>query len=78
MDAGHPDLAGKIAASTSFVPDQAVQDGHGHGTHSATAWRIRRSCPAPTGWSNSANRQGCCRPCRSSCWWSTDAGRCCR
>ncbi|MFF3201033.1 S8 family serine peptidase [Streptomyces sp. NPDC002962] len=36
VDAGHPDLAGKIAASTSFVPDQAVQDGHGHGTHVAS------------------------------------------
>ncbi|MEV1065542.1 S8 family serine peptidase [Streptomyces sp. NPDC050263] len=36
VDAGHPDLAGKIAGSTSFVPDQAVQDGHGHGTHVAS------------------------------------------
>ena len=36
VDAGHPDLAGKIAESTSFVPDQAVQDGHGHGTHVAS------------------------------------------
>ncbi|UIX30180.1 S8 family peptidase [Streptomyces sp. GQFP] len=36
VDTGHPDLAGKIAESTSFVPDQAVQDGHGHGTHVAS------------------------------------------
>lgn len=36
VDAGHPDLAGKIAESESFVPDQAVQDGHGHGTHVAS------------------------------------------
>ncbi|MCX4853945.1 S8 family serine peptidase [Streptomyces canus] len=36
VDAGHPDLAGKIAESTSFVPGQAVQDGHGHGTHVAS------------------------------------------
>ncbi|MEV4220525.1 S8 family serine peptidase [Nonomuraea sp. NPDC049725] len=35
-DTGHPDLAGKIADSRSFVPDQAVQDGHGHGTHVAS------------------------------------------
>ncbi|MEU9186679.1 S8 family serine peptidase [Streptomyces sp. NPDC048484] len=36
VDAGHPDLAGRIAESQSFVPDQAVQDGHGHGTHVAS------------------------------------------
>ncbi len=36
VDAGHPDLAGRIAESTSFVPDEAVQDGHGHGTHVAS------------------------------------------
>jgi len=36
VDAGHPDLAGKVAESQSFVPDQAVQDGHGHGTHVAS------------------------------------------
>ena len=35
-DTGHPDLAGKIAESQSFVPDQEVQDGHGHGTHVAS------------------------------------------
>ncbi|WP_326659233.1 S8 family serine peptidase [Streptomyces canus] len=36
VDAGHPDLAGKIAEARSFVPDEAVQDGHGHGTHVAS------------------------------------------
>ncbi|MEU0204953.1 S8 family serine peptidase [Streptomyces canus] len=36
VDAGHPDLAGRIAETTSFVPGQAVQDGHGHGTHVAS------------------------------------------
>ncbi|MGX1480420.1 UNVERIFIED_CONTAM: subtilisin family serine protease [Streptomyces canus] len=36
VDTGHPDLAAKIAESTSFVPGQAVQDGHGHGTHVAS------------------------------------------
>ncbi|MFJ8027072.1 S8 family serine peptidase [Streptomyces sp. NPDC096311] len=36
VDAGHPDLAGKIADSKSFVPDETVQDGHGHGTHVAS------------------------------------------
>ncbi|TXK43266.1 S8 family serine peptidase [Nonomuraea sp. C10] len=34
-DAAHPDLTGRIADSRSFVPDQPVQDGHGHGTHVA-------------------------------------------
>ncbi|MFE2941423.1 S8 family serine peptidase [Streptomyces sp. NPDC059255] len=36
VDAGHPDLAGKIAESASFVPDETVRDGHGHGTHVAS------------------------------------------
>ncbi|MFE2303440.1 S8 family serine peptidase [Streptomyces sp. NPDC059445] len=35
-DLGHPDLNGRIAASRSFVPDETVQDGHGHGTHTAS------------------------------------------
>ncbi|MGH1556150.1 hypothetical protein ACRAWF_43425 [Streptomyces sp. L7] len=26
----------------------------------------------------SASRHGCCRPCRSNCWWSTDVGPCSR
>ncbi|GAA1555546.1 S8 family serine peptidase [Kribbella lupini] len=35
-DAGHPDLQQKVIGEASFVPDQAVQDGHGHGTHVAS------------------------------------------
>jgi subtilisin family serine protease len=35
-DAGHPDLARQVIAAESFVPDQAVQDLHGHGTHTAS------------------------------------------
>jgi subtilisin family serine protease len=29
----HPDFTGRLIQSSSFVPNQAVQDGHGHGTH---------------------------------------------
>ncbi|MER5513403.1 S8 family serine peptidase [Streptomyces sp. NPDC002763] len=36
VDTGHPDLAGRIAGSESFVPDETVQDGFGHGTHVAS------------------------------------------
>ncbi|WP_067137132.1 S8 family serine peptidase [Microtetraspora malaysiensis] len=36
VDAGHPDLKGKVADSRSFVPGEAVQDLGGHGTHVAT------------------------------------------
>ncbi|WP_338087204.1 S8 family peptidase, partial [Nonomuraea zeae] len=36
VDAGHPDLAGRIADSRSFIPGQEVRDGHGHGTHVAS------------------------------------------
>ncbi|MFG3022560.1 S8 family serine peptidase [Streptomyces sp. NPDC048254] len=36
IDAEHPDLAGRIAASRSFVPDEDVTDRHGHGTHVAS------------------------------------------
>ncbi|MFI0960404.1 S8 family peptidase [Streptomyces sp. NPDC021080] len=35
-DLGHPDLNGRIGESQSFVPDETVQDGHGHGTHTAS------------------------------------------
>ena len=35
-DAGHPDLRKQVVGSQSFVPDQGVQDGHGHGTHTAS------------------------------------------
>ena len=34
IDADHPDVAGKVTGSKSFVSDNAV-DGHGHGTHVA-------------------------------------------
>lgn len=33
FDLGHPDFAGRSVTGRSFVPGQAVQDGHGHGTH---------------------------------------------
>ncbi|GAB2958560.1 S8 family serine peptidase [Micromonospora polyrhachis] len=35
VDTSHPDLAGKIVDSRSFVPNEEVKDGHGHGTHVA-------------------------------------------
>ncbi|MEV0643808.1 S8 family serine peptidase [Phytomonospora sp. NPDC050363] len=34
-DATHPDLAGRIALSESFVPGEETTDGQGHGTHVA-------------------------------------------
>ncbi|MGW1544126.1 S8 family serine peptidase [Streptomyces sp. NPDC002309] len=36
IDAGHPDFEGRIAATRSFVPDEDVTDGNGHGTHVAS------------------------------------------
>ena len=36
VDAGHPDFAGQIAASRSFVPGQDTTDRVGHGTHTAS------------------------------------------
>jgi len=36
VDLKHPDLSDRIAGSQSFVPDQTVQDGFGHGTHVAS------------------------------------------
>lgn len=33
LDLQHPDLAGRTVVSSSFIAGQAVQDGHGHGTH---------------------------------------------
>jgi subtilisin len=33
MDLNHPDFAGRAIVSRSFVPGQAVQDLHSHGTH---------------------------------------------
>ncbi|MEV7992147.1 S8 family serine peptidase [Streptomyces sp. NPDC086077] len=36
IDASHPDLADRIAATESFVPGEDVTDRHGHGTHVAS------------------------------------------
>jgi subtilisin family serine protease len=36
VDTEHPDLAGRIAATQSFVADEDVQDRNGHGTHVAS------------------------------------------
>ncbi|KAB2971050.1 S8 family serine peptidase [Streptomyces sp. SS1-1] len=36
VDFTHPDLAGRVVASRSFVPGQEVVDRHGHGTHTAS------------------------------------------
>ncbi|AGL16782.1 S8 family serine peptidase [Actinoplanes sp. N902-109] len=36
IDTGHPDLAGQVAAGRSFVPDESIEDGKGHGTHVAS------------------------------------------
>jgi subtilisin family serine protease len=33
LDLQHPDFRGRRIAARSFVPNQAVQDQHGHGTH---------------------------------------------
>jgi subtilisin family serine protease len=33
FDLTHPDFAGRSPVTASFVPGEAVQDGHGHGTH---------------------------------------------
>ncbi|MFD0522089.1 S8 family serine peptidase [Paractinoplanes durhamensis] len=35
VDAEHPDLAGQIESTASFVPGEDVTDRHGHGTHVA-------------------------------------------
>ncbi|MFD4421111.1 S8 family serine peptidase [Agromyces sp. NPDC058484] len=35
IDLDHPDFAGRVLASQSFIPGQPVQDGHSHGTHCA-------------------------------------------
>lgn len=35
IDLGHPDFAGRVLASESFIPGQPVHDGHSHGTHCA-------------------------------------------
>jgi subtilisin family serine protease len=33
FDLNHPDFAGRLIVTQSFVPGESVQDGHGHGTH---------------------------------------------
>ncbi|MFJ9033083.1 S8 family peptidase [Streptomyces sp. NPDC102274] len=33
VDSDHPDLAGSIDETASFVPGESAEDGHGHGTH---------------------------------------------
>ncbi|MBW5481578.1 S8 family serine peptidase [Streptomyces bambusae] len=48
IDAAHPDLAARVKQSASFVPGQAVDDGHGHGTHCAgTACGPRNPATGP-------------------------------
>ncbi|MFD5802073.1 S8 family serine peptidase [Streptomyces sp. NPDC127020] len=36
VDAGHPDLAGRVAESRSFIAGEEVADRNGHGTHVAS------------------------------------------
>ncbi|MFJ3922241.1 S8 family serine peptidase [Streptomyces sp. NPDC090022] len=44
----HPDLTARLRQSASFVPGQAVDDGHGHGTHCAgTACGPRNPATGP-------------------------------
>ena len=35
LDLNHPDFTGRTIVSSSFIPGQTAQDGHGHGTHTA-------------------------------------------
>ncbi|MET9729563.1 S8 family serine peptidase [Streptomyces sp. NPDC006458] len=36
VDTGHPDLAGRVTASRSFVEGEDIEDRYGHGTHVAS------------------------------------------
>ncbi|SOE75491.1 Serine protease, subtilisin family [Streptomyces sp. OV198] len=36
VDAGHPDLAGRVSVSKSFIDGQEVADRNGHGTHTTS------------------------------------------
>jgi subtilisin family serine protease len=46
FDLNHPDFAGRPIVSQSFISGQAVQDGHGHGTH-CTGTACGPKSPAP-------------------------------
>jgi subtilisin len=48
FDLQHPDFAGRNVTTDSFVPGEAVQDGHGHGTHCiGTSCGPRDGVPRP-------------------------------
>ncbi|MER7420891.1 S8 family serine peptidase [Micromonospora peucetia] len=51
IDANHPDVAGRIASSQSFVPGETAADGQGHGTHVAAT-------VAGTGAASGGSRKG--------------------
>ncbi|GAA2514061.1 S8 family serine peptidase [Winogradskya humida] len=51
IDTAHPDLAGQVAATASFVPGESIEDGKGHGTHVA-------STIAGTGAASAGKEQG--------------------
>lgn len=50
FDLTHPDFAGRSVTSLSFVPGQAVQDGHGHGTHCIGTAAGPRTVPGGRGY----------------------------
>ena len=50
FDVNHPDFAGRTVLTASFVPNELVQDGHGHGTHcigTASGTRMNANLPVP-------------------------------